>query len=45
VQRETLTGQLSEATERVLAVQQRHSGKKDGLSQGADHGNEGGRGP
>jgi hypothetical protein len=23
----------------------RHSGKKDGLSQGADHGNEGGRGP
>jgi hypothetical protein len=48
VQREPLTGQLSEleATERVLALHSKGTrAKKDGLSQGADPGNEGDRGP
>jgi hypothetical protein len=45
MQRDKLASQLGEleATERVLALQQGREGKKDGLSQTADHGKEGGR--
>ena len=46
MQRDDLASQLGEleATERVLArYQQGHAGKKDGLSQTADYGKEGGR--
>ena len=41
-QREKLACQLGEleATERVLALQQRRAGKKDGLSQDAHHANK-----
>ena len=44
MQRDKLASQLGEleATERVLALQQGREGKKDGLSQTADHGKEGG---
>ena len=42
-QHDKLTSQLSEleATERVLALQQRHAAKKGGRSQNPDHGNAG----
>jgi hypothetical protein len=45
MQRDKLASQLGEleATERVLALQQGREGKKDGLSQTADHGKEGDR--
>jgi hypothetical protein len=45
MQRENLASQLGEleATERARSLQQGHAGKKDGLSQNADYGNEGGR--
>ena len=45
MQRDKLASQRGEleATERVLALQQGREGKKDGLSQTADYGKEGGR--